>query len=196
MKKNILTLILCIGITGVSAFSFEARDLCTYPSAVPAGSFIINTGIGFNVPSYGSMVFPPVIVSLDYALPIGGLPFSIGGTFGIYGSSGENDIIVASFTDSWLFMSFGGRFAYHFNWAIDKFDTYAVTSVGWTVVSGKREIHSGDKTVVPGYAETKGHLLWGVSIGARYFFTRNIGAFMELGYGDLSFASLGVSFTF
>jgi hypothetical protein len=140
MKKNILILVLCVGITGVSAFSFEAEDLRTYPSAVPAGSFMINAGVGLNIPYYGIMTFPPIIASLDYALPIGGLPFSIGGIFGVYGASASNNMTVesntVSFTDSWLFMSVGGRFAYHFNWTIDKFDTYALASLGWTIVSG------------------------------------------------------------
>jgi hypothetical protein len=200
MKKSILILVLCAGITGISAFAFEAKDLLTYPSAVPAGSFTIDAGIGLNIPVYGIMAFPPIIVTLDYALPIGGLPFSVGGAFGIYGSSGENSYVVnaqvgsISFTDSWLFMSFGGRFAYHFNWTIDKLDTYAVTSLGWTVVSYKREVHRG--SVLPDDAEARGHVFWGIGIGGRYFFTPNVGIFLELGYSDLSFATLGASFTF
>jgi hypothetical protein len=194
MKKSVLMLVLCIGITGISAFSFEAGDLRTYPSAVPAGSFTINAGAGINAPVYGNVAFPPLIVTLDYALPIGGLPFSAGGAFGIYGSSRSHDLGSVRFTDSWLFMSFGGRLAYHFNWTIDKLDTYAVTSLGWTLVSWKRKVHSG--SALPGDAEANGHLFWGIGIGGRYFFTRNIGVFLELGYSDLSFASLGVSFTF
>jgi hypothetical protein len=178
----------------MSAFAFDAGYLRTYPSAVPAGSFTIDAGAGLNLPHYGTMTFPPLVVSLDYALPIGGLPFSIGGIFGIYGSSASVRTETLSVDDNWLFVSFGGRFAYHFNWGIDKFDTYAFANLGWTIVSGKRKIEPPDNTI--GDIEATGRLLWGISIGARYFFTRNIGPYLELGYGNLYFASLGVSFTF
>jgi hypothetical protein len=197
MKKRIWLLILGIGITAIPAFAFEPGDLLTYPSAVPAGSITVNAGIGFNAPGYGSMTIPPLSGSIDYALPIGGLPFSIGGVFGIYGSANKTEFFGYSYTNSWSYMSFGGRIAYHFNWGIDKFDTYAVTTLGWTIISTKIEFGGEWGNIAkPAKSEATGGILVGASLGARYFFTRNIGAYLELGYSSLSFASTGLSFTF
>jgi hypothetical protein len=85
--KRFLTLSACVLFTGVSVFAFDASYLLTYPTAVPEGSFALNGGVGYiHNYGYGIGTVPPLLVSLDYALPIGGLPFSIGGIFGFSGS--------------------------------------------------------------------------------------------------------------
>jgi hypothetical protein len=44
-------------------------------------------------------------------------------------------------------------------------------------------------------ASASGSEFWpGLTIGGRYFFTPNLGAFIELGYSPLGAGTLGVSF--
>jgi hypothetical protein len=37
-------------------------------------------------------------------------------------------------------------------------------------------------------------LLWGFNTGARYFFTENLGVYLELGYSGLNYINTGVTF--
>jgi len=78
-------------------------------------------------------------------------------------------------------LSFGGRFGYHFNWAVKNLDTYAVTTTGWIIHTGD---HSG------------GALLWGVNLGARYFVNDWFGFWVETGYTSFSWFDIGISFKF
>jgi hypothetical protein len=190
VKKRILGAFFFALVFGFPSFAFEGSDLITYPWVFPEDSLVINAGIGINSPVYGSITIPPLSGSVDYARPIGGLPFSVGAIFGFYGSEwrtgGSN-----SYTESWGSMNFGGRLGYHFNWGVDKLDTYALVTLGWTIRSYEMK-YTGQQR--PAEVDSSGYFLWGLSVGARYFLSPNIGAFLELGYSSLSFASIGVSF--
>jgi hypothetical protein len=190
MKKRVLGVIFFTLVFGFPSFAFEGSDLLTYPRAFPVESLSINLGIGINAPAEGNMAIPPLLASVDYGLPIGGLPFSVGGIFGFYGSEWRGGD-PSSYTQSWRYMSFGGRLGYHFNWGIDKLDTYALATMGWTVYAYEKKIIGEQKLAAK---DSYGYFLWGLSVGGRYFLSPNIGAFLELGYSSLSFASLGISF--
>ena len=81
-------------------------------------------------------------------------------------------------------------------------DTYAALSLGMehdyqryiSAVTGTDVVNKdGTLTVVPGWSR---HLLPGIVLGCRYWFTPNVGAVAELGYNDYSFLSVGLSVCF
>ncbi|AEF85580.1 hypothetical protein TREPR_2648 [Treponema primitia ZAS-2] len=192
MKKFLSAIFLCSVISGVSIFAFEAEDLKTYPDVTPAGSFAINGGIGINAlgSKYGELTVPPLSVSADYALPLGGLPFFVGGIFGFYASRDSWKEWTTSYEYTGLFFDIGARFGYHFNWTVPNLDTYAVATLGVGIESSNLKIAGKN------HPDTDPAVLFGVAIGGRYFFTPNLGAFLELGYSSLSIVTLGVSFKF
>jgi hypothetical protein len=172
MKKLVIALILVALIVG----SVSALDWQKYPDAVKPGNWLINAGIGFGTYKYGTMAIPPLSVSVDYALPLGGLPFSVGGMFGF----SRSDYYGADFT----YLAFGGRFGYHPDFGVANLDPYAVVTLGYYHWSWSGPYSGLDD----------GSFLFGGAIGARYFFIPNVGAFAELGYSALSFVTLGVTF--
>ena len=184
MKKFFISMVLLIGIAGISVFAWEPEDLTKYPSCTKEGDWILNFGIGFYYPGDigGNYIFiPPIRGSLDKNIAIGSkkLPFFVGGIVGYSGYGYKND---------WFYhnITVGGRFGYHFNWGVDKLDTYAVATGGWV-------IYAGD-----GYADQYkvGWPLFGVNIGARYFINEKFGFWAEAGYSSFSFLDIGLAFKF
>jgi hypothetical protein len=181
MKKLLAVLFLAVVLAG----SLSALDWKSYPGGIQPGSWLINAGIGVGSPLYGSIVVPPLTVTLDYALPIGGIPFSVGGMFG-FTASKYNGI---GFSQGYSYFAFGGRFAYHPNFEVPNLDTYAVLTLGYYYYSWKYSNNYGPSS-------NSGSFLWGGAIGARYFFTNNVGIFAELGYTAFSVVTAGVTFKF
>jgi hypothetical protein len=183
MKRLLLSLVMITCLSAGFAFAWEPSDLMNYPEGMNAGDFILNLGIGFDVPEYSwpdYIYIPPVHASLDYNLPIGDneLPFFVGGIGG-YSAYGLRD--------EWFYSKIyvGGHFGYHFNWGVKNLDTYAVTTAGWI-------IYAGD-----GIWDTRkyGWPLVGVNFGARYFFNSVFGVWAEMGY-SLSLIDLGFTVRF
>ena len=82
----------------------------------------------------------------------------------------------------------GARGALHYQ-LIDKLDTYGGLMLGYNVVSTS---FSSDIRIGTAPQNALG---WSLFLGGRYYFTDNIGAFAELGYG-IAYLQLGVSFKF
>lgn len=148
------------------------------------GQSNINLGIGFAAFGLtGDATVPPVSASYGYGINDN---ISVGAFVGYTAS--EQDLIFAKATYSYLV--FGARAAYHKEF-IDDVDTYAgimvaYNSVGFDIDDEAFEnLFDTDLSgVVPGFY-----------LGARYHFTDNLGAFMELGYG-VSAVNLGLTFKF
>ncbi|MDR0503799.1 MAG: hypothetical protein LBH16_10825 [Treponema sp.] len=183
MKYFLLGAILLICAAGASVSAWEPADLAKYPDCTKAGDFLINFGVGLSVPNdglgSGYVYVPPVRVSVDYNIPIGAgkLPFFAGGVAGYSGYGYRNEWFYSS-------ISFGGRFGYHFNWGIEKLDTYAVLSAGWI-------IYAGDYRP----AET-GMPLAGFNAGGRYYLAKTFGFWAELGFTTFSWIDVGVTLKF
>jgi hypothetical protein len=71
---------------------------------------------------------------------------------------------------------------YHFNF-LDNLDLYAGLNLGYVIQTSNQTQYSGSS-----------FFLWGFNTGARYFFTENLGAYLELGYSGLNYISTGVTF--
>jgi tetrahydromethanopterin S-methyltransferase subunit E len=192
MVKKIGAALVLAFVVGGGVF---AVDWAAYPDSIAAGNFIINAGIGFGNPLYGDMVIPPLSVSVDYALPLGGLPFTLGLFGGFTTSKYQYSYagVAYGYTYNYTGIAIAGRFAYHPNFGVKNLDVYAAMALGYYVYSAKAEYTNWENLPKPDPKDYS-TLYWGFNLGARYFFTGAVGAFMELGYSALSFITAGVTF--
>jgi hypothetical protein len=186
-KKGFVVLILAMVVAG-GAFA-EWYD--SYAPGIDESKVLINAGVGYGFSSY-SMGIPPISVSADFKLPIN-LPITVGGmaafsTWGYSTGSGDRAIDV-----TYLNIGFGVRGAYHFNF-VKNLDAYAGLTLGYVIQTADVKYGSAydGNGIRPSY-DGVSYLLYGFNIGARYFFTNNIGAYLELGYSGLQNASIGLS---
>jgi hypothetical protein len=188
LKKRLIFFLAALGILG--AVSVSALDLTSFPAAVDGSHALINAGVGFGPARYGRMLIPPLTASVDIPVAIGGLPFSFGGMAGFTQSRWNywgNDYL------AYNVFAFGGRANYHFNFEVDKLDVYAGLVLGWEIGRWSSS-NNADDSWLRYYGNYSG-FHFGFHAGARYFFTRNIGAFAEAGYG-LTYIKAGLSFKF
>jgi len=181
MKKRVfVALVLAVIITG-GAFAQEWYN--SYAPGIDGSTLLINAGVGFGSYSGYNISLPPISASVEYAkLPIP-VPISVGAYFGIAGY--KYDFLDYKYT----LMGFGARGAYHFNFLQD-LDVYAGVTLGWEIIRLK---YDGGAGVI---SSNTGEFLWGPFVGARYFFTNNIGVYLEAGYSAISFVSAGLSLKF
>jgi hypothetical protein len=179
--------------------------ICCGPIIIHAQSFqkgtnIISAGIGLgsSLGNFTSSSSMPAF-SLQYergVWDIGGPGvISLGGYAGIKnfkysGKSGE-----FSYSEKWNYTIIGIRSAYHYNGIkSDKLDVYGGIMLSYNILSFHYEDNSGNSNTFDNgnYGSAAGFTLY---IGGRYFFSPNIGAFAELGYG-VSYLTLGLAFKF
>jgi hypothetical protein len=182
---------------GATIGSVSALDFKAYPNSLEKGNFIINAGIGFGTPLYGDMVVPPISVGVDYALPIGGLPFTIGGLVGFNRSKYEWSFLNYGYTFTYTGIAFAARVGYHPDFGVKNLDIYAALALGYYIYTAKAE-YTGDwslygpKTDPTSYSR----FYFGINLGARYFFVPMFGVFVEAGYSALSYITAGVAIKF
>lgn len=169
--------------TKASASGFEKGDILISPG-VSFGA------IGYN---YGGGSFLPLSLSAEYSLND---LFALGAFAGYYSGSYSYSFFGTTSTTKWTSFSFGGKGTLHatgllnqaFSSSMDaeKIDLFASLYLGIRSESFSENIvgvSASGTTFTPG-----------LTIGGRYFFTPNIGAFLELGYGAIGAGTLGVSF--
>ena len=153
------------------------------------GTKAVNVGVGLG--SYlGNTTIPPLSASFEYGIKdnlINGDngSISVGGYVGYTASS--TDFVVSKYRISYAILGARGSFHYQF---IPKLDTYAGIMLGYNVVSS-----SWSGSEIAGAATASNQFAYSTYAGARYFFTENIGAFAEAGYG-VAYLNLGVTCKF
>ena len=154
-----------------------------------AGTKAVNVGVGLGSVLPNTTI-PPLSVSFDYGVKdnlINGENGSIsaGGYVGYTASS--IDFGVSKLRTSYAILGARGAFHYQF---MPKLDTYAGIMLGYRVASS-----SWSGSEVAGTAQSASQFDYSTYAGARYFFTENIGAFAEAGYG-VAYLNLGVTCKF
>jgi len=180
MKMKRFGLVLIFAFVVVAGlFAFNGKE---YPDSIQPKKFIINAGIGFG--SYeGNLTVPPLSLIVDYPLPLGGLPFTVGGMFGFTMSRYE----YGNNSNTWTGIAIAGRFGYHPNFGVKNLDVYANLSLGYYIFTVEY------KTRYNSWKADASAFYLGINLGARYFFNEKFGAFLEVGYSNLSYATVGVS---
>jgi len=186
MKKFFIVLFLFFPIL------LFARDN-EYPVIMNNGTILINTGVGFagpigqeatrpgpvKVDSDYKRGCPPLTVSLDYALPVAGLPLTLGlisGYFSEISKTGKEDQI-----NYWPIAS---RIGYHFYFGVPRLDVYALLTLGARVKGYEKN------------AFKRTEFWMGLNAGARYFFLPHFGAYAELGFDPVQNITFGMAFNF
>jgi hypothetical protein len=194
--KNLVKLLAIVFIGAALPASAFGVDWKAYPDPIKAGSIILNAGIGIGTPLYGKMTIPPLVLNVDYALPLGGIPFTLGGFFGFNQSKYDDDWGAYGLTHTYTGTAFGARLAYHPNFEVKNLDAYTTFGLGYYLYGAETDYKgdwSGTAKVKPTKYDT---FYFGFNLGARYFFTPAVGAWAELGYSALSYISAGISFKF
>ena len=188
MKKALLIVLLLTVFTGASLFAWAPLLLTTYPRVIANDPWQINFGFGLGIiPNYQGinyMWIPPLILHVDRNVPLGGLPFFIGGSIGYTGHG---------YTHQWYSntLSLKARFGYHFNWGVNLLDTYAVVLAGADISFG-----STSNGNINSFADFNYLSLFGFKIGARYFAFDRFGFYAEAGFHWFSFFNLGLTVKF
>jgi hypothetical protein len=182
----VLTVLATVSVSAQDAHASQ-KWYNSYAHAVDGDSFFINAGIGFGPTGSYDNGIPPISASLDYKLPVK-LPITAGliTTFSTWkwslpSSTGDINVTYTNF-------GIGARGVYHFNFW-EKADVYAGPTLGWVIQSAKANT-SGSSY------EGKPFFLFGASVGARYFFTSFLGAYLELGYSGLQILGAGLTLKF
>lgn len=189
MKKN-LTL-LFIGLSAMMAT--RAQQFQKGTNVVSAG-----IGLGSSILSYSGTSQTPAI-SLQYergVWDVGGPGvISLGGYAGFKGYKYSGKYGSYNFEQKWNYTVIGVRSAYHYNGLkADKVDLYGGVMLSYNILKYSYTDNSG-QGVYSGAGSYGSAAGFSIYIGGRYFFTDNLAAFMELGYG-VAYLNLGVALKF
>jgi len=161
----------------------------TYAQSFQQGTTAINAGIGIGTALGGlGSARPAISLSLDHGKWAVGGPgvISLGGYLGNTGYKYTD----AGYTAKWNYYVVGVRGAYHYNGfeKLPKLDVYGGATLAYNIV--KYSSDNNDDHLANSYGSGIG--LSGF-LGSRWFFSDNIGAFAELGYG-VSTLNIGITF--
>lgn len=184
MKKNLIltAVVLCIAVTASAQNTFNKGDK------------VVNFGIGFGNALYTGSGFtskiPPISASFEMGI-IDNLfdeksSIGVGGYMGYTSAKWEYNDWGYKYSD----IIIGARGAFHYQ-LVDKMDTYTGLLIGYDIVTAKEfGTPSGYD-----YSSSASGLTWSYFIGARYYFTDNIGAMAEVGWG-IAYLNLGLALKF
>lgn len=145
--------------------------------------------LGVGLPSHGSIghrSWPGLSANLEY-----GFDMFSAGVFTGFNLYGDDDERTSRF-------SFGGSFSWHIWYFLnhklnlglgaEPLDLYVSALLGGSVKT-ERDFDDHKRSA-------KGGPFFGGVVGAKYYFGKNIGAFVEFGYGSSSFATVGLALKF
>lgn len=140
-------------------------------------------GLGGFAGVYGTSSMPAIAASYEMGLNEN---ISVGGIVGYTGSEESNSFVKVEYS----YILVGARGAYHYDLLHnEKIDTYGGIMLGYNIVS------STVTSTFPGFgaAASSSYLAFGGFIGGRYYFTPQLAAQAELGYG-IGLLTIGVSY--
>ena len=202
MKKIIILacILSLVNITNsLQAQSAFTSSLMTPGKSFDKGTSVINLGVGFGYSiGYGSGSSSSPVISGTYEYGVakaGPGVIGVGLALGYQGSSYTYSDYQYTYKERWTTSAFGLRGTYHPDFCNGKkYDVYGVLQLTYYNYG-----YSYSSNPVNPYYQFRSSLNnglgLGILVGGRYYFTDNIGAFLELGY-DISYLKLGVSFKF
>jgi hypothetical protein len=179
-------------VASVQAQSFEAGDNVLGVGLGIGGNY----GVGFS--GSGVSQTPAIALHFDHGMgDLGPGIWGLGGFLGYksYSYSYDNFYFTNRYTSKykWTYVVVGARGTWHYNeWhENDKLDTYGGLMLAYRAATFKDETNypSGASSFNAG--TYSGLTLTGL-LGARYFFTDKIGAYLEAGFG-VSVLQLGLA---
>ena len=188
MKKALLLLII-LAVIGGYAFSDEL-GIMHYPPALEKTHFLFDFSVGWAVASSESanINILPVFFSAEYCLPY--VPVSLDALIGLYFYRWKYSDEKAPWSEALTYITLGANANWHWNINLPWLDLYTGAFIGYTLFSLKSELnpyfeHSEPTHTMAGYG---GHA------GAHFYFAKNYGAMVELGYPFIVKAGLALKF--
>lgn len=181
MKRSLLAIAIAIMFT-VSSYAQEFEE----------GDKVLNLGIGFGSTYYSGTLYstalPPISASFEVGIKDGILDE---GSLGVGGYVGFSRYKYEYLSWGYNYTNFviGARGVFHYPF-MDKLDTYGGLMLGFRVVSAKE---FGDAIFGYDYSTSSSGLTSSIFVGGRYYFSDNLAAMLELGYG-ISYINLGIAF--
>ena len=178
-------------ITGiVISFCIISFSQSVSSASFSKGDKLLQTGVSLGLAGrYGRATLPPLSVSFEYGFHE---YVSAGGTFAVAGSKDGMSGITLRYT--YFIIATRGEFhpfnlpQFPYFTLKDKLDAYAGLLLGASIVSVK-------DPEVPGVNPNGSYFIWGLLVGARFYFTEHFGLYTELGYG-IGILSIGLAFRF
>ncbi|MCC6400529.1 MAG: hypothetical protein IT227_07185 [Flavobacteriales bacterium] len=206
-------LLLTSTLCGVTPHLARAQDADPAP-AFGKGNVALNAGIGLGGvrPGYYGTYNDHYSNSPTFCLSAeGGVVKAGPGVIGVGGFLShrwtrrlEEDSygsVTYTYDERWTRTTIGARVAWHLSEHVPahKLDLYAGVMLGYAIVGYRNEstrtVNGETTTYSSNSRPRRGYGDWSTFVGARYFFTRNVGAYAELGYG-VSIINLGAAFRF
>jgi hypothetical protein len=189
MKKNILKIAI------VALFCFGFNFITNAQTIFSEGDRVVNVGIGLG-DYYGSEYSFTIPISGSFEYGVKDNLFDEKSSLGVggylaYASNKSTYHYDNSGVYGWEYSHFilGARGLLHYQF-VDKLDTYAGLMLGYDVVSSSAYGNSLNNTSATGSG-----FGFSLFVGGRYYFSENIAAFAELGYG-IAALQLGIAFKF
>lgn len=171
---------------------FSMTQLFAQESTFNKGDKVLNLGLGLGSTLYSGFgnksLIPPLSASLEAGIVdniIDKGVIGIGGYLGYSSYKWES----GSYGYRYSNIIIGPRGTFHYP-LVDKLDTYAGLMLGYNVVSSKW-IGTG----TPYGSATGGGFVSAFFLGGRYYFSDNMAAMLELGYG-VAYLNLGIALKF
>jgi hypothetical protein len=156
-------------------------------NAFQEGDQNLQIGIGYSLEGiYGDALIPPISISYEVGY---NKKLSFGGQFGF--ATSENLWVYwdGSGGYKYSYIIIGARGTYHF---LDhkKFDPYVGVFVGYSYVLSS---WTGNENFKAFYSPSGNFLIFGTSLGCRYYLNPKLAVFGEVGYG-INMAAIGICF--
>lgn len=168
--------------------------------AFQKGTGVGSAGIGFgsSIGSHSGTQTPAISIQYEQGLwPLGsdGV-ISLGGYAGYKAFQYKYDAGSVNYKQNWNYTIIGARAAYHYTGLEnEKIDVYGGLMLSYNILKYKFKDNSGSGSGIynsGSYGSAAGFTAYA---GGRYFFSNNLGAFAELGYG-VSYLTVGLSLKF
>jgi len=176
-------------------FAFGVLSLSAQTSTFDKGTKVLNLGIGLGGNYYsawsGSSHTPLLAASFDVSILDEVLDKGSIGVGGYLGFQSAKYDYNGSYGWKQTSILIGPRGTFHYP-LLDKLDTYAGLLLGYHIV---KWTYTGNWGVI-NQDNSANALYFSGFIGARYYFTNNIGAYLELGSGSLGLANIGIAIKF
>ena len=207
MNKKLLSFVAAAGLA-LSAFNASAQSFDEGKSVVTIGYGFPNLVTStfrslYNTSShknYAFQAFGPIVARYEYGLSekigfgivAGYSMMSLSYNYEDYNTSG----VLTSYTETvkWSSPSIGGRMSIHFA-TKDKLDPYFGVSAGWSgntfTYTDTNPSNSANKTSV-----SFSPFYFGLGLGMRYYFTENIGMYVEFGWDKWALMQAGLALKF
>jgi len=179
-------------VIGCSLFCFIAVQASAQIPSFVKGDNVAGIGIGFGGYNFGTGYSGTPYFTGYFENCVKDNLFDEKSSLGIGGTLGykSNKWESSGWGYKYTYFLIGVRGALHYAF-VDKLDTYAGLMIGYRGSSSK-EIG----TPIGVKASSWGGMTSDIFVGARYYFTDNVAAFLELGYSWFSVGTIGVSFKF